>query len=265
MSEKEPPLELRENVFYKTPPGPCPYLPDQIEERMLTPVSGDAANDLTDFLTEHGFRRSRFYLYKPICAACRSCLSVRIPVNDFPFTKSRRRILNLAKNLQRSVAPPKLTQEQYRLFRTYIEARHGDDDMANMNFGDLRQMVEDTPTQTFITEYRDITKDLSLAGWVLCDGVKSGFSMLYSVFQPDFSKQSPGSFAILDHVLYTKQREKKYLYLGYWVPNSKKMDYKKRFIPLEIRERENWILLKEAEDAENFARQAEHRLFTGSV
>ena len=135
--------------------------------------------------------------------------------------------------------------EQYHLFQRYQQARHGDGDMATMSFYDYRAMVEDTPIETFMVEFRD--PDDRMVSACLADKLGDGLSAVYSFFAPGLEKRSLGTYAILRLIERAKSLDLPYVYLGYWVPESRKMAYKSRFRPAEVLAGGAWRMLTEAD------------------
>jgi leucyl-tRNA---protein transferase len=234
--------------FYLTSPTTCPYLPGQIERKVFTHLVGKRARELNNVLTQGGFRRSQTIAYRPACETCRACISVRVVVDDFHPTTSMRRIMRRNAHLVGQEKPNKPTSEQYSLFRGYLDARHGAGGMADMTVLDFAMMVEDSHVETMLVEYRRRDADTSLnsAGnnplmaVCLTDVLSDGISMVYSFYEPDAEKTSPGTFMILDHIARAKTMGLKYLYLGYWVEGSRKMEYKARFLPQERLTSDGW-------------------------
>ena len=141
--------------------------------------------------------------------------------------------------------PARATAEQFQLFQRYQANRHGNGDMAGMSFYDYRAMVEDTPIETMIVEFRD--PDDRLIGACLTDRLGDGLSAVYSYFAPGLEKRSLGTYTILWLVERARQLGLPHVYLGYWVPESRKMAYKARFTPTEILSRGVWRTLTTAE------------------
>jgi len=140
--------------------------------------------------------------------------------------------------------------EQFDLLRRYLTARHAEGGMADMTWHDYVAMVEDTAVRTHLIEYRLPSPDGGpgdLAACALVDVLSDGLSLVYSFYDPGLSKRSPGSFMILDHVIQARSAGLPYVYLGYWVSGSDKMDYKARFRPLEVLKPGGWRLLSASE------------------
>jgi len=230
--------------FYVTAPQPCPYLAGRVERKLFTALQGDHAIKLNDGLSKQGFRRSQNVLYRPTCEACKSCYSARIRVSDFKPSRSQRRILKRNDHLTREASTPWATEDQYQLFRTYLEARHSDGGMADMDIFEFAAMIEETPVRSRVVEYYRQgdteygRKELSAV--CLTDVLDDGLSMVYSFFEPTTQANSPGTFLILDHVEIARTAGLPYVYLGYWVPESKKMGYKANFTALEVFSEGKW-------------------------
>jgi arginine-tRNA-protein transferase len=206
-------------------------------------LDGAAVNDS---LTLGGFRRSQTIAYRPACENCSACVSARLPVNDYLFSRSERRVLARGEGLMRHVVEAEATVEQFDLLRRYLLSRHAGGGMADMTWADYVAMVEDTTVRTHMVEYRVASSDGgpgALAACALVDQLADGLSLVYSFFDPGLSRASPGSFIILDHVIQAGMIGLPYLYLGYWVRGSEKMDYKARFSPLEILRPDGWSLM----------------------
>jgi arginyl-tRNA--protein-N-Asp/Glu arginylyltransferase len=239
--------------FYLTAPSPCPYLAGREERKVFTHLVGERAPELNDLLTHGGFRRSQSIAYRPACETCRACVSVRVVVDDFRATRSMRRVLDRNSDLVAEMRVPVPTSEQYSIFRGYLDSRHRDGGMADMTVLDYAMMVEDSHVETRIVEFRRRGPDSRLTGRgngpllgvALTDVLSDGLSMVYSFFDPDAGARSLGTFIILDHIARARRLGLPYVYLGYWVKGSKKMDYKGRFLPQERLTGDGWSRVEE--------------------
>ena len=222
----------RPQFFYTTAPLPCPYLAGRTERKVVTELSGTDAEALHDRLSRAGFRRSHNIAYSPVCPGCQSCIPIRVVVDRFEPDRTQRKVARANAGLTVSEMPARASAEQFALFQHYQKHRHGDGDMAAMGFYDYRAMVEDTPITTGFIEFRD-ERD-RLLGACLTDWLSDGLSAVYSFFDPLDAKRSLGAYAILWLVERARQRGLPYVYLGYWVPESRKMAYKSRYRPSEV-------------------------------
>ncbi|MCC6736929.1 MAG: arginyltransferase [Bauldia sp.] len=227
--------------FYLTAPSPCPYLAGHEERKVFTHLVGDRAAALNDILTQGGFRRSQNIAYRPACEGCRACVSVRVVAGAFRPRRSLTRVINANDDLIGTEVTANPTSEQYALFRRYLDARHARGGMADMSVLDYAMMVEDTHVNTMLVEYRFRGPEAGITGrgegrpvaCALTDVMGDGLSMVYSFFDPGYDQRSLGTFMILDHIRRARKRGLPYVYLGYWVEGSAKMDYKTRFRPQE--------------------------------
>jgi arginyl-tRNA--protein-N-Asp/Glu arginylyltransferase len=235
--------------FFITAPSPCPYLPGRVERKVFTHLVGQDARSLNTQLSQGGFRRSQNIAYRPACDGCGACVSVRVPVNTFEANRSLRRTLKANADVTSTVTRSEATSEHYSLFRGYIDSRHGDGGMADMTVLDFSAMVDDNFVDSRLVEYRirGGEEDGRLVGAVLIDILGDGISMIYSFYDPEESRRSLGSFMILDNIARVKRLGLPYLYLGYWVRGSRKMDYKARFLPQERLTADGWRLYRDGE------------------
>ncbi len=237
----------RPQFFYTTAPLPCPYLQGRTERKIVTELTGPDAEALHDKLSRAGFRRSHNIAYSPVCPGCSACVPIRIVVSQFEANRAQRKLAARNAHVLVQEMPARATAEQYALFQRYQQARHGEGDMAAMGFYDYRAMVEDTPITTGMVEFRD-ARD-RLLGACLTDWLTDGLSAVYSFFDPELARQSLGSYAILWLVERARALNLPYVYLGYWVPESRKMAYKSRFRPSEVLVGGVWRVLEEAGEA----------------
>ncbi|MEX0969434.1 MAG: arginyltransferase [Paracoccaceae bacterium] len=219
--------------FYVTAPQPCPYLQGQVERKLFTALGGPDAAALNDSLSHQGFRRSQNVLYRPSCAGCNACMSARIRVEGFAPSRSQRRINSRNDHLTRVTRAAWATDEQFELFSRYLVARHADGGMAGMDAYEFSAMIEETAVNSRVVEYINPISG-ALRATCLTDILSDGLSMVYSFYDPDFERDSLGSWMILDHIRLAAEAGLPYVYLGYWVPGSRKMRYKARFSPLEV-------------------------------
>jgi leucyl-tRNA---protein transferase len=233
--------------FFITAPSPCPYLPNRKERKVFTHLVGQDAKNLNSQLSQSGFRRSQNIAYRPACDSCQACQSVRVPVADFEFSRSAKRILDRNADLTSSIAKAQATSEHYSLFRSYIDTRHSDGGMAHMSVLDFAAMVDDNLVDSRIIEYRlpeneDGEKEL-VAG-VLVDVLNDGISLIYSFYEPSLAQRSLGTFMILDTIRRVTRLGLPYVYLGYYVAQSDKMAYKAKFLPQQRLTPQGWKLFE---------------------
>ena len=218
-------------LFFSTELAPCPYLPGRLERRLVTLLEGPDPDRLHDRLMQAGFRRSQGLAYRPACPGCTACVPVPHPgraVSSDPGLAP-----DLAQNADLVAAErrPVATREQFALFQRYLASRHGESGMAAMAWADFCAMIDDSPVDSRLVEWR--RPDGSLIAASLTDRSPSGLSGRLQVLR---SRREPALARQPDHPLAREPRAElglPYAYLGYWIAHSPKMAYKARFQPLE--------------------------------
>jgi arginine-tRNA-protein transferase len=215
---------------------PCGYLAEHSArsafvdpEFTLTPARYGKLLDL-------GFRRSGVHVYRPLCTACNACRPARIPVTEFIADRSQRRCVRRNADLRLAIEP-RLTDEHYQLYRNYLAARHADGGMNPEDPHAFRTFLECPWGETEFWCWRLDGRLLAVA---VVDVLPQGLSAVYTFFDVDEPSRSLGTHSVLKQIQMALQRRKPYLYLGYWVAGSSKMDYKRRFRPLEILGGASW-------------------------
>jgi arginine-tRNA-protein transferase len=249
--------------FFVTSAAPCPYLPGRSERKVFTELRGDHADQLNDALGRIGFRRSQTVAYRPSCVDCAACVSVRVVAGEFRPSSAQKRNLKRNSDLVATICRPWSTLEQFELLQRYLGARHPGGGMANMDEIDFADMVEHTPVDTWVIEYREPTLDGSpgrLVGACLTDRQGDGLSMIYSFYETDETNRTGlGNYIILDHIRRAAADGLPFVYLGYWVEGSARMQYKVRYRPLERLGRDGWVRLGDEEHDRLIAQAAAMR------
>jgi leucyl-tRNA---protein transferase len=226
---------------YISQPAPCPYLPGKTEQRILLSLSrdGQQAMDQLSFFTRLGFRRTQNFIYRPNCQSCNACISYRIDVKRFKPGITQARILRRNKDLwwQREPSPNLLSL--YALFLRYQQSRHMESDMAKFTYTDFLTLMEPPAENCHIYTLSRNPQDY--LGAMLVDEVADGLSAVYSFYDPEARARSLGTALILRLIDEASRRNIPYVYLGYWVKGSLKMDYKSRFQPAEILTENGWV------------------------
>lgn len=211
---------------------------------MFTELNGPHAGELNDALGRIGFRRSQSVAYRPSCAGCSACVSVRVVANEFTPNASQRKQLKRNDDLEVTACRAWATEEQFQLLRRYLSARHPGGGMAGMDEGDYADMVEHSPVNSFVVEYREPSVDGRrgrLVGACLTDQQADGLSMIYSFFEADHpERRGLGNYVIMDHILRSRAVGLPYVYLGYWIEGSTRMAYKTRYRPIEMLGPRGW-------------------------
>ncbi len=234
-------MDNRNNIAFSNPllmrvtrPAPCSYIRGMVEQRLASDIS--SRPECHDDLASAGFRRVENWVYRPICSHCQACQALRIPsgnanAGNLVMRKSDKRILKKNAHITREILPNQTTNEHYALFQKYLTSRHGDGQMADMDLNSYTTMVETSPIDTVLVEYRDGD---DLFGVILVDLQKDGVSLVYSFFDPEKSTVSPGRFMILDCAAIAYQLGLPHVYLGYYIRDCNKMNYKAQFNGAEV-------------------------------
>ena len=219
------PLRLRVTRSQK-----CAYLLDQTEQRLATDISEHP--ETHDRLAETGFRRVENWVYKPACPNCNACQPIRVKAEQFKPSRNIARIQATNRDLRRNLSESRLGLDHYDVFQSYLGQRHEDGQMSSMSFDEFSAMILNSPIDTLLTEYVD--SEDRLMGCILVDKQRDGLSAVYSFFRPEEKKRSLGSFMIVDLIERCNEIGLPYVYLGYYIEQSRKMSYKARFRPYQI-------------------------------
>lgn len=233
--------EQSEIKFYSTLPHPCSYL----EERQAVTIFMDPDQTLdrsqATILSRHGFRRSGSHIYRPNCPTCQACIPVRIPVEMFIPKRSFRRVIKRNSDLEVNWVETIDNDESFELYAHYINTRHSDGDMYPATRQQYQQFLVEGLSNTKYVSFRVNDKLVAVA---VMDQLDDGFSAVYTFFKPEMAERSLGRLAILWQIEHCKQANLPYLYLGYWIKNCDKMNYKTQFRPLELYIEDRWRCLE---------------------
>lgn len=241
---------------------PCGYLPDREARSAFVDPSVRLGVPLYGALLDQGFRRSGDFAYRPLCVGCSACVPARIAVAEFVPDRAQRRCLQRNADLQRRLRH-ELDDEHYALYRRYLAARHPDGGMDPDDAAAFREFLGCGWGRCEIWEYRRASidpatdgRDGELLAVSVVDRVPRGLSAVYTFFDPRHASRSLGTLAILRQIEVARADGLGWVYLGYWVPGSPKMDYKRRFQPLEILGSAGWAALPRIAAGEAFTDNA---------
>jgi arginine-tRNA-protein transferase len=225
-------IENRLVRLFRTTAHPCQYLPEKTACTLVVDPQLEKNSGLYDALLNLGFRRSGGDFYRPDCGACRACIPIRIPVNRFQPRRSQRRTWErLSKNTRVSVRPAQFEAEYFDLYRRYIESRHPGSDMSSPSPDDFNRFLISPWGGTLFVEVRQQQKLLAVA---VTDLLPTGLSAVYTFFDPHRAGDGPGVFTILWQIEEARRRRLEWLYLGFWIPGCRKMEYKQDYRPLQL-------------------------------
>lgn len=214
----------------------CGYLPGRASRNAFIDPEFPLTPARYGWLLEQGFRRSGVHVYRPYCQHCHSCIPARIPAAGFKLNRTQRRCLSRNADLSRHTVT-RLNEEHYALYRDYLLSRHAGGGMDAHNREAFHTFLECAWGEVRYWEFRLGGRLMALA---VVDETPSGLSAVYTVFDPDEARRSLGTYAVLRQIEETQQRGLPHVYLGYWVPGSPKMDYKRHFRPLEVLMHGGW-------------------------
>jgi len=222
---------------YQTSPHPCSYLPEE-EARTIYVEPGTKVDDtLHTQLSELGFRRSGRYIYRPNCENCKACVPTRIPVASFQPNRSQRRNWKRNNSLRAIVEVPSFTSQRFNLYSRYIEQRHSEGDMFPAN---STQFEDFLVTGTENTRFVDFFLEDELVAMAVIDQLASGISAVYTCFAPELTSKGLGVYMILWQIEHARSNNLPYVYLGYWIKDCDKMNYKIDYQPIELLGTNGW-------------------------
>ncbi|QID18130.1 arginyltransferase [Nitrogeniibacter mangrovi] len=230
--------------FYVTGPYDCSYLPDQRARSQVATPNHIIDTPVYSELVRNGFRRSGVFTYRPYCDHCRACVPVRIPVDRFTPNRAQRRAMRRHADLTVAELPLAFHDDHYALYQRYQVARHAGGGMDQDSREQYGHFLLQSHVDTRLIEFREngILRMVCIIDW-LTDGLSS----VYTFFDPDLPHASYGTWGILWQIEACRQLKLPYLYLGYWIRDSRKMTYKAGFRPLEGRIAGQWRTLTDAD------------------
>ncbi len=216
--------------LFLTESDKCSYLDDRQQRMLLVDPNHPLDNSLATYFSNHGFRRSGNMTYRPKCDNCQQCVSVRVPAIHYSPSKSQRRIIRKNKDIQVSLEPLSNALDYFPMYYEYQKSRHPDGSMCDSSEEKYLTFIQSDYTDTALMVRRLGSEVISVT---IVDLFHDGVSLLYTFFDPQYSDMSPGKAAIIDTISYCRHQGMPYAYLGFWIKDSNKMNYKTQFQPIE--------------------------------
>lgn len=240
MHPSEPPF-LRIQ-FYLTAPYPCSYI-DGLEARSQVAAPAHLIGPSAySQLIRAGFRRSGDYTYRPQCNSCTRCVPVRVDANAFKANRAQRRCWKQNQHLRAELKPLALDEEQFELYRRYQRGRHTGGGMDQDGSDQYAQFLLSSQVDSLLVAFRDGDELVMVS---VLDRVEDGLSAVYTFFDPEREKRSLGTYAVLWQIECARRLGLPFVYLGYWIEDSRKMAYKSNYRPLEGLLNHEWVRVRD--------------------
>jgi arginine-tRNA-protein transferase len=208
-------------------PSPCPYLPNRTFESETVYMQSFDGEGL-EYLLSLGFRHFSRFFFRPICRHCHQCIPLRIPVQQFRFSRNMRRVLRRTARFSVQLEEPKPEGRMFDLYRLHAE-----------RFSLGGQEDYDTFRESFFTplpgaQMLTIHDGSHLVAVSHLDITSGALSAIYCYWDPEYAWASPGTLAILKEAEAAREQNLRHLYLGYYVAGNRHMQYKARYRPNEV-------------------------------
>lgn len=224
-------------VFYQTIAHQCGYLPNRNSVNIIVDPKIEITTKIYGALVDCGFRRNGKNFYRPNCPQCDQCIATRINVKEFNPNRSQKRTLKLNQDVNTRITRACFKEEHFQLYKTYLEIRHSESPMSQSTIEDYKHFIIGN---WFDTRFLEIHKSNKLICMVVFDVLPQGISAVYSFYNPNYKKRSLGTLAILKLIEETINNRLSYLYLGYWIQECDKMNYKIDFKPIQGYKNKVW-------------------------
>lgn len=226
--------------LFQTLPHACGYYPQRTAQNLVLDPAAPQLDQLYGTALERGFRRAGGHLYLPQCPGCRACVPCRVDVTAFHPDRAQRRCLKRNADIEVTPAMAGYTAERHALYETYLRQRHPGGGMDEADASDFRRFLTAPWSPTVFLELRLRGRLLAVAVTDVC---LDGLSAVYTFYDPTLAARGLGNFAVLSQIGLARERGLPWLYLGFWIQGHPKMDYKRRFQPLQVRGRDGWIAM----------------------
>lgn len=223
--------------FFITPANQCNYLPDQESTTLFADPDAPMFVKTYSALALYGFRRSGENVYLPQCEHCQACVPLRVPVDTFRMSRSQKRVWSKNRDLDVTQVEPGFNEAHFQLYKRYIAGRHSS---GEMDYDDPDQYMSFLTSSWSDTAFYEIRLEDKLIGVSVVDVLPVGLSAVYTFYDPDFHSRSIGVYSVLWEIEETRRRHLPWLFLGYWIKDCKKMNYKTQYQPYELLRKGIW-------------------------
>ena len=231
----------RDIKVFLTAEHTCGYWPERRAQDLVLDPADETLSNMYERTLAMGFRRSGGHVYRPHCKHCRECIPVRVLAEQFQPSKSQRRILKRTEDLDFRISSVSSSPSHFDLYRRYLMSRHPDGPMADPEMDSYRSFLSCTWSPTRFLEVRHAHKLIAVAVTDVCT---DALSAVYTFFDPDYRLRSLGTYCILKQIEWAASSGRPYVYLGFWIHEHPKMDYKRNFAPIQKLEGVRWISLE---------------------
>lgn len=236
---------LQTLAFYATPEHDCSYLEGRKATTMFVDPKAEVSTELYTELSRFGFRRSGNHYYRPHCTDCHACVPIRIPVDQFKPSRSQKRVIAQNRGTFAQSLKADFHEDHYLIYEKYIIERHKDGDMYPPGREQYRSFLVDGHHSTRFIEFSIDNRPIGIA---VIDELLDGLSAIYTFFDPDYERLSLGTYAVLWQIEEAKKRGLPFIYLGYFIRQCQKMNYKTKFRPFQARIDERWLSESQLQD-----------------